>query len=82
MFQVTTARDINERLNRNRHNTASGPDGIERKQLSGPDIKEMLRILFNIILVSKIQPTAWETNKTILIPKQGKDSSKVENYYH
>ena len=80
VFQVITARDINERLNRTRHNTASGPDGIERKQLIGPDIKEMLRILFNIILVSKIQPTAWDTNKTILIPKQGKDSSRVENF--
>jgi len=77
---VITVRDIKERLNRTRHNTASGPDGIERKQLSGLDMKEMLRILFNIIQVNRIQPTAWDTNKTILIPKQGKDSSRVENY--
>ena len=40
----------------------------------------MLRILFNIILVSKIPSTAWDTNKTILIPKQRKDSSRIENY--
>jgi len=40
----------------------------------------MLRILFNIILVSKIPPTACDTNKTILVPKQGKDSSRIENY--
>jgi hypothetical protein len=43
-------------------------------------VKELLRILFIIILVSKIQPKAWNTNGTILIPKQGKGSSRVENY--
>ena len=43
-------------------------------------MRELLRILFNIILVSMIQPKASNTNRTILIPKQGKDHSRVENY--
>jgi hypothetical protein len=43
-------------------------------------MREILRILFNIILVSKIQPRAWNANRTILIPKQGKDRSTVEKY--
>ena len=38
--------------------------------------------MFNIILLSKIQPTAWNANKTILVPKQGKYSSRAENYTH
>jgi hypothetical protein len=80
VFQAITARDVNERLNSTRHNTASGPDGIQRKHLTGQDMKEVLRILYNLILVSKIQPTAWNTNRTILIPKQGKNRSRVENY--
>jgi hypothetical protein len=80
VLQAITIRDINERLNHTRQNTASGPDGIQRKHIIGHDIKEILRILFNIILVSKIQPKSWSTNRTILIPKQGKNSSKVENY--
>jgi len=80
VFQAITTREVNERLNRARKNTASGPDGIERKHINGPDIREILRILYNIILVSKIQPRAWNANRTILIPKQGKDRSRVENY--
>jgi len=43
-------------------------------------MREILRILFNIIQVSKIQPKAWNTNRTILIPKQGKEGSRLENY--
>ena len=54
VFQAITTREVNERLNRTRQNTASGPDGIERKHINGPDIREILRILYNIILVSKI----------------------------
>jgi hypothetical protein len=38
-------------------------------------IKEILRILFNIILVSKVHPNASNANKTIVIPKQGKTAA-------
>jgi hypothetical protein len=75
-----TARDLNGRLNRLRKHTAPGPDGIERKHLTGQDIKEVLRLLFNVVMMSNLQPKAWNANRTILIPKQGKDHSKVENY--
>ena len=44
VFQAITARDINERLNHNRQNTVSVPDGIERKSISGLDVKELLQI--------------------------------------
>jgi hypothetical protein len=39
VFQAITARDVNELLNSTRHNTASGPDGIQRKHLTGQDMK-------------------------------------------
>jgi hypothetical protein len=80
VFQAITARNIKERLNHTRQNTVSVPDGVERKRISGLDVKEVLQILFNIILVSKIEPKAWNTNRTILINKQGKARSRVENY--
>jgi hypothetical protein len=80
LFQAITTRDINEHLNDIRQNTASELDGIQRKHITGHDIEEILRILFNIILVSKIQPKDWNTNRRFLIPKQWKDSSRVENY--
>jgi len=35
VFQAITVRDINKCLNRTRQNTASGPDGIQRKQIAG-----------------------------------------------
>ena len=79
-FQESTARDINERLNHTRQNIVSVPNLIERKRISGLDVKEVLQILFNIILVSKIGPKAWNTNRTILIAKQGKNRSRVEYY--
>jgi hypothetical protein len=63
-----------------RKSTAPGPDGIERKHISSLDMREIMRILFNIILVSKTQPKAWNANRTILIPNEGKDPSRVQNY--
>jgi hypothetical protein len=77
IFQAITARDINERLKDTRHNTACGPDGIQRKHISGQDMREMLRVLFNIILISKTQTKAWDTNRTVMIPKQRKNGSRV-----
>jgi len=45
-----------ERLAHTRH-IAFVPDVIQRKYITGQDIKELLRIIFN--LVSKTQPSAW-----------------------
>ncbi|GFG30127.1 hypothetical protein Cfor_07569, partial [Coptotermes formosanus] len=80
VLQTITPRDITERINRMRKSTAPGPDGIERKHISSLDMREIMRILFNIILVSKTQPKAWNANRTILIPNEGKDPSRVQNY--
>ena len=79
-FPAVTIIDINERISRTRKGTAPGLDGIERKHINGQDIREILRRLYNAILGSNIQPTAWNANRTILIPKHGKDLSKVQNY--
>ena len=63
------------------HGTASPPgQTVYEGNIIGQEIKELLRMLYNLILVSKIQPTAWNANRTILIRKQGKDGSRVENY--
>lgn len=72
VLRAITSRDISERLNRIRKSTASGLDGIERKHIISQDIKEILRVLFNMILVSGTQPRAWNANRTVLIPKQGR----------
>ena len=72
-FQATTAR-------LNTQSTTKPSVWTEFKgNISGLDLREMLRTSFNIILVRKIQPTAWNTNSTMLISKQGKDGRRVEN---
>ena len=77
IFQAITVRDFNERLNHTSQNTASGPDGIQREQIAGQDMREILRILLNMILVSKILPKTSNTNM-ILIPKQTKDGTGLK----
>ena len=55
VFQAITERDMNARLSHTKHNTASGPDGIQRKHLAAYDIKVQLRILIKNI--GKQHPT-------------------------
>jgi hypothetical protein len=80
IFSAISAQDVHARIARTRSNTAPGPDGLERKHVSTPDAKEMIRILFNLILTTSILPSAWDTNRTILIPKQGNDHGKINNF--
>jgi hypothetical protein len=76
VLHTITQPDLNEHINRLRRNTAPRLDGIKRKHIAEQHMRELLRILFNIIMVSKAQPTAWNSNTTILIPKEEKDHSK------
>jgi hypothetical protein len=55
-LQAITTREINERIKRLRKSTAPKPDGIEQKHIVEQDMKEVLRVLFYIIMVSKLQP--------------------------
>jgi hypothetical protein len=41
-------------------------------------MRELLRILFNIIIVNKIHPKDCNDKRTMLLPKQGKDHRRVE----
>jgi len=75
-----TLREINARFARLKKDTPPGPDNIMKKHIVGPFIKEALRLFFNLILLRGIQPSTWGTNRTTLIPKQGKDHTRVENY--
>jgi hypothetical protein len=47
--------------------------------------KEALTLFFNLILISRIQPSDWSSKRTTLISKQGEDLSKIKkpytNYY-
>lgn len=73
-------KEINARVARINKSTAPGPDGIKRLDVNHWDRKEVLHLLFNLLLLSGKQPTEWRMNRTTLIPKPGKDASRVENY--
>jgi hypothetical protein len=43
-------------------------------------VKLALQRVYNLLLISGRLPAEWNSKKTILIPKRGKDLSKPENY--
>ena len=61
---------------------SSGPDkisGIMLKKLPGIAI-HVLATLFNSILLLGEFPKCWKTSEIIMVPKPGKDNTKVESY--
>ena len=79
-FSAITVQEIQARINRLKKDTAAGPDHIEKRHITSQHAKEAMRLMFNIILISGTLPSAWGTNRTVLIPKQGKDTRNIENY--
>jgi hypothetical protein len=75
-----TSQEIKARITRLKTGTAPGPDGIAKKHILRPQVKEALRLLYNIMLVSGKQPSTWSKNRTVLIPKPGKDLAKIASY--
>jgi hypothetical protein len=67
-------------VRRTKRSTAPGPDGVKRAHVVGNHKYKLLAGLYNVILLAGSQPTEWLTNRTTLIPKEGKDGAKVVNY--
>jgi hypothetical protein len=42
--------------------------------------QEVLRLPFNMLMVVGRQPLAWKMNRTILLPKDGKNLRLVTNF--
>jgi hypothetical protein len=55
-------------------------DGIQKKHTLKVAIRETLRLLFNVTLISRLQPSGWNSNRTTLISKRGEHPSKTENH--
>ena len=80
VLPVITAEDVRRRLSRMKRSTAAGPDGITHGDVFHPATQEVLRLLFNLVMVVGRQPTAWRMNRTVLLPKEGKDLTDVTNF--
>jgi hypothetical protein len=80
VLPVITAEEVRRRISRMKRSTAAGPDGITRGDVCHPSTQEVLRLLFNLLMVVGRQPTAWRMNRTALLPKEGKDLTSVTNF--
>jgi len=80
MFKPIEAAEVRQRLGKVKGSSAGGPDKLRKSDLTGRSREKLLAGLYNLVLSSGRIPTAWRYNRTTLIPKEGKDGSKVENY--
>ncbi|CAB3388571.1 Hypothetical predicted protein [Cloeon dipterum] len=74
------AAEIKMRLDNMKRTTASGLDNIRKAMVSPDSVLEGLAFLFNTLLLAGCVPKAWLENRTTLIPKPGRDTTKAENY--
>jgi hypothetical protein len=79
-LNAITPDEVRRRVRRTKRSTAPGPDGVKRAHVAGVHKCKLLAGLYNAIILAGSQPTEWRTNRTILIPKEGKDGAKVANY--
>jgi len=79
-LNAITPDEVRRRVTRTKRSTASGPDGVKRAHVVGDHKYKLLAGLYNVIILAGSQPTQWQINRTILIPKEGKDGTKVANY--
>jgi hypothetical protein len=79
-LNAITPDEVRRRVRRTKRSTAPGPDDVRRAHVVGVHKYKLLAGLYNVIVLAGSQPTEWHTNRTILIPKEGKDGAKVANY--
>jgi len=80
ILRPITAKEIKNRITRIKNGSAPGPDGIRKSLIVNKVAQELLRLFYNLILVSRTHPTKWNENRTILLPKQGRDPENIGNY--
>jgi hypothetical protein len=80
ILRAITEDDVKRRIKKLKQKTAPGLDGVGVRHMQGPTTTIVLQYLYNILLISCLQPTEWRTISTTLIPKPGKDPSHAENH--
>ncbi len=79
-FTVITAGEVKTRLQRMAANTAPGRDGLKKSALMGDSKAVILAAFYNLVLAWGLWPSEWRTNRTSLLPKEGKDPTLATNY--
>lgn len=79
-FSNITVGDISRRISRIKKDSTCGLYKIKKCHLQKSGVKEILAKLFNALLFAGYYPASWKANRTTLIPKAGKDLTKIENW--
>lgn len=80
VLSAITPLEVLQRVRRLKKDVAAGVDGIRKKDLNHPAAREVLRLVFNFLLIAGKQPRDWRMNRTTLLLKEGKDGRMAENY--
>ncbi|XP_015607998.1 uncharacterized protein LOC107273903, partial [Cephus cinctus] len=80
VFTPVTTEEVLAKIKKIRGNTATGQDGIRKRDLARQGVSALLATLFNILLREGHFPAPWLTNRTTLIPKLGKDEADAKNW--
>jgi len=80
-FSPILSAEVTMHLRRMRASSAAGPDGVSVTQLRKADPNgELSTALFNLCLAIAHCPAPFRTNRTVLIPKDGKDPRMAANW--
>lgn len=79
-LQPIDVAEVKNKIARMDNSTAAGLDGVQKEHLKKKGAPEVLTRLYNLILVFECFPGAWRKNRTVLIPKNGKDLKEVANW--
>nr|ADX60044.1 R2 protein [Reticulitermes urbis] len=72
-----TPEEVEGRIHKIRPSSAPGLDGVGKIHLVGKGITLVLAKLYNLLFLTGGYPECWKRNRTVFIPKIGKDLSEV-----
>lgn len=72
--------EVFQRMKKIKANLASGLDNIKKLPLKKAGALQVITKIYNTLLTNEYYPERWKSNRTILIPKEGKDNSDIKNF--
>lgn len=71
---------MKDRISFIKSNSAPGLDGIKRGHLRNKNIHNILAKFYNLLLKTGTIPTSCKSNRTVLLPKEGKFEGDINSY--
>uniref|UniRef100_A0A1B0CZB4 Reverse transcriptase domain-containing protein n=1 Tax=Phlebotomus papatasi TaxID=29031 RepID=A0A1B0CZB4_PHLPP len=80
VLSVISPAEVERQIKKTSNKSAAGPDSITKRCISTRSDREIIRLLFNLVMVAGVQPTYWKKNRTTLIRKEGRDPARSDSY--